>query len=121
MTSRPKRICAYPGCPTLTDRTYCERHRQNVRRQYDQYRGTPAQRGYGYKWRKYREQLLAEHPICEVCGRPATDVDHRIAVMGPADPLFWEPANHQALCHGCHSQKTAAENGGFGNPRKAKG
>ncbi len=122
MPSRPKKICAYPGCPTLTDRTYCERHRQNVRRQYDQYRGTPAQRGYGYKWRKYREQFLAEHPICEQCwAEPATDVDNISPVIGPDDPLFWDPTNHRALCHSCHSKKTNKFDGGFGNPRKPRG
>lgn len=29
--------------------------------------------------------------------------------------LFWERRNHQSLCDGCHSRKTATEDGGFGN------
>ena len=119
MPMRPKKICNHPGCSTLTDRTYCEKHRQTVRRHYDQQRGTPAERGYGYRWRKYREQFLIDHPICEKCWvKPTSDVDHIIAVNGPDDPLFWEPSNHQARCHSCHSRKTASENGGFGNARK---
>jgi 5-methylcytosine-specific restriction protein A len=30
--------------------------------------------------------------------------------------LFWDGANHQALCKPCHSTKTAREDGAFGNP-----
>nr|DAK90259.1 MAG TPA: HNH endonuclease bacteriophage, HNH Endonuclease, DNA.52A [Caudoviricetes sp.] len=29
---------------------------------------------------------------------------------------MWDQSNWQALCHECHSRKTAKENGGFGNP-----
>lgn len=28
---------------------------------------TAAQRGYGYKWQKAREQFLREHPLCLTC------------------------------------------------------
>ncbi|KAE8545359.1 hypothetical protein F6453_2331 [Marinobacter nauticus] len=29
--------------------------------------------------------------------------------------LFWDDSNWQALCHSCHSEKTASEDSGFGN------
>lgn len=45
---------------------------------------------------------------------PATDVDHIIPHKGNED-LMWDEENLQALCHACHSRKTAAEDGGFGN------
>lgn len=122
MPSKPLRFCSYPGCSELVTSGKCEKHKQQTRRQYDQQRGTPAQRGYGYAWRKYREQFLNDHPVCEKCWvEPATDVDHIIAVSGPDDPLFWEQSNHQALGHRCHSRKTASENGGFGNAAKPRG
>lgn len=41
------------------------------------------------------------------------DVDHIVAVNGPADPLFWDRKNHQGLCESCHSYKTATQDGGF--------
>jgi 5-methylcytosine-specific restriction enzyme A len=44
----------------------------------------------------------------------ATDVDHVQAVSGPEDKRFWDHDNHQALCHGCHSYKTATKDGAFG-------
>lgn len=46
------------------------------------------------------------------CGRTATHVDHRVArSSGGTDDL----RNLRSLCHGCHSAKTARQDGGFGN------
>ena len=75
-------------------------------------RPTFHQRGYTWAWRKYRLQFLQDHPLCEHClelgvTTEATDVDHIIDHKGEAK-LFWLPENHQALCHSCHSKKTAA-------------
>ncbi len=114
--------CGWPGCPKLAEpgHRYCAEHEKLARagsqREYDQRRGTAAQRGYGARWRRLRRMFLNAHPICadpfgvhakagEVV--PATDVDHIIAKRcGGTDT--WE--NLQALCHSCHSRKTAAEN-----------
>lgn len=122
MPRRPKKPCAHPGCPELVEagERYCKVHKRQEQKRYDQQRGTAAQRGYNSRWRRYREWYLKQHPLCVQCqkeGRliPATDVDHIIPVSGPDDPLFWDEKNHQALCHSCHSRKTAKENGGFGN------
>lgn len=78
---------------------------------YDQQRGTSSDRGYGARWRKYALQFRRENPVCMVpkCVNPSTDVDHKRRVSGPDDPCFWDPENHQALCHSCHSAKTAHE------------
>lgn len=75
----------------------------------DQQRGSAAARGYDRKWRFIRFAYLKQHPLCVDClakGRtePATDVDHIIAkAKGGGD----EWANLRALCHACHSRKTA--------------
>jgi 5-methylcytosine-specific restriction endonuclease McrA len=37
------------------------------------------------------------------------DLDHIHPVTGPDDPAFYDPANHQSLCHACHSAKTMSE------------
>jgi 5-methylcytosine-specific restriction enzyme A len=77
----------------------------------DMDRGSAAERGYGYRWQKYRKAYLAEHPLCCECwckGVAKASVivdhirDHRGNVM-----LFWAPDNHQALCVEHHSAKTA--------------
>ena len=115
---RPLRPCAHPRCPELVESGCCPPHqvkRQELARAVDRRRGSAASRGYGARWRRYREWFLERHPVCACgCEKPATDVDHIVPVSGPDDPRFWDPTNHQALTHECHSAKTATEDGGFG-------
>jgi 5-methylcytosine-specific restriction protein A len=81
-------------------------------------RATASQRGYGHNWRKLRTLVLAEEPLCSIClVASATEVDHIIPHKGD-DYLFWLRKNLQGLCKSCHSKKTAAEDGGFGNRQK---
>lgn len=94
------------------------------KRSEDRRRGTAAERGYDGRWRKARRAFLSrpENVLCRSCasrGRmvEAECVDHVEPHKG--DPvLFWDQTNWQPLCHACHSTKTAAEDGGFGNQRK---
>jgi 5-methylcytosine-specific restriction protein A len=83
-----------------------------------------AKRGYDRRWRKLRAMHLVSEPLCRTClanGKPvgANVVDHIIPHEGQADPLFWDPENLQSLCVRCHNRKTAREDGGFGNVKKA--
>jgi 5-methylcytosine-specific restriction enzyme A len=120
MPRRAKRPCSHAGCPELIEAGCCPRHTQaraEERRRQDRQRGSAAARGYGSRWRRYRAWFLAlpENVLCACgCGRLSTDVDHIQAVTGPDDRLFWEPTNHQALAHECHSRKTVREDGGWG-------
>lgn len=88
--------------------------RQHAAKQQER-RGSAWSRGYDNHWKRYREIFLRNHPLCRECAKdgklaPATDVDHIKSVRnGQDDPLFWEPSNHQPLCHRHHSQKTARE------------
>ena len=110
MAMLPKKPCRHPGCPKLVERGYCSDHAGL----YDQRRGSPASRGYGHSWRKLRALFLKRHPLCCVCGREATDVDHIVPkAMGGADD--W--SNLQALCHEHHSGKTAQQSSGWGSIR----
>ena len=75
-----------------------------------------SKRGYGGSWRRWRLMVLAEEPLCREClaaGRvtPATDVDHIVPL---ADGGTNERGNLQALCHSCHSRKTARQSSGWG-------
>ncbi len=80
-------------------------------------RASAAQRGYGHKWQKAREQWLREHPLCTMhadLGRvvPATVVDHKIPHRGDFK-LFWDRKNWQSLCKLCHdAHKQRQEKGG---------
>lgn len=92
---------------------YCDIH-QSETYKYDKHRLNSYARGYDHRWRKYRKWFLEHHPLCEVCGAPASVVDHIIPHKGNYN-LFWDTTNHQALCKMCHDIKTAKEDGGFGN------
>ena len=48
---------------------------------------------------------MAREPLCEECGKPATDVDHIVPRSRGGAPF--DPANLQSLCASCHSAKTA--------------
>lgn len=91
------------------------------RRAYFRLRGSTAKRGYDWRWKKLRAAYLAQHPLCECgCGHAATVVDHKRAHGG--DPaLLYDWDNLQALTKPCHDRKTAARDGGFGNPVKPAG
>lgn len=114
MPARFKRECRKNGCHTLTSNAngYCDEHQSELYG-YDEKRLNSCKRGYDAKWRKYRRWFLERHPLCNICGAPATVVDHIVPHKGDKE-LFWDINNHQALCKHCHDVKTVREDGGFG-------
>ncbi len=113
MPSKPLKPCNSKGCPNLTRERYCEHHQQ-LNQNYDEHRGTAAQRGYGARWQKARTYFLSKHPICVRCIDIATVVDHITPHKGDMN-VFWDRSNWQPLCKPCHDRKTVKEDGGFGN------
>lgn len=83
-------------------------------RQHDA-RPNSAARGYDRRWRKLRLAVLWEEPVCMICHRQRSHhVDHIIArEKGGTDSR----ENLRGVCHGCHSRKTVAEDGGLGRGR----
>lgn len=65
-------------------------------------------------WKTFRAAILAERPKCERCPNRSQHVDHIRARRRGGAP--YDRKNVMALCHSCHSTKTAAMDGGFGNP-----
>lgn len=117
LANRLKRECRKLGCLNLTDSKggYCTEHSNETYLRYDRQRLSSKERGYNYRWTKYRSWFLRLHPICAKCGRAAASVvDHIVPHKGD-DVLFWAADNHQALCKRCHDIKTSSEDGGFGN------
>ena len=52
-------------------------------------------------WRQLREQILARDlGVCVLCGEPATDVDHVIAVQDGGS----DHRNLRSLCAVCHAE-----------------
>ena len=85
------------------------------------HRPTAAARGYDAEWAAISKSFLEAHPMCAHCmasGKyvAAVNVDHIRPHCGD-NGLRLDLANLQALCQRCHSHKTAAEDGGFGNAR----
>ena len=104
MPNRPP-VHRSPGVQTTAER----------RAAYDAARPSPS-RIYGRRWRKLRLAYLAVHPLCECgCGYAASVVDHKRPHNGDAALLYaWD--NLEAMTKPCHDRKTAARDGGFGNP-----
>jgi len=107
MPKKPKRPCAFSGCPNLCDGQYCEEHRVQERRKYDQYQRSPlVNKRYGRAWRRVRDKYKYEHPYCEQCYIfgiivPVEEVHHIVPVsQGGAH----DPSKLLSLCLSCHNK-----------------
>ena len=119
MPRKPKKPCRYPNCPELTENTYCEKHRQEMEKQYNKYkRDRGAQKFYQSKeWKAVRRVKLNNNPLCEECMRQgkyvrATMVDHIVPIKQGGKAL--DIQNLQSLCNSCHSKKSIEEGSRFG-------
>jgi len=114
MPWKVKKPCAYPGCPELTHERYCEKHKQVVDRQYNQFeRDKESQKFYeSVAWRRLRRIKLETNPLCEDCGKvKATTADHIVPIKQGGAAL--DIANLQSLCGSCHSKKSVKEGSRF--------
>jgi 5-methylcytosine-specific restriction enzyme A len=114
MARRSLAVCAEPGCPELSTRSYCEEHERQRERQ----RGTRTQRGLGDDWIRLRDRIVRQHVAahgwtCPGHGRPPHPVepgkltgDH-IVPRSVAPDRRLDPANVQVLCLSCNSRKGA--------------
>lgn len=112
MPHRALRPCSRSGCPNLTSGRYCQAD-QHLTKQWDQQRGSAAQRGYGSKWQKASKAYLAKHPWCAECLRagrhtPATLVDHVTPHRGDMK-VFWDSSRWQSMCDYDHNVKRQRE------------
>lgn len=124
----PTRAKPHNPFPKVVRRHIAAHHQRREHARHAQ-RFNAHQRGYTREWRKVSRAFLQANPVCSgfdsICEerglvRPATEVDHIVPHRGNMR-IFWDQTNWQALCHTCHSRKTAREDGGFGRPvtRKA--
>ena len=127
---RTPRPCPHPGCPHLIAPGgdcadgHGQAKRRKAQQRTDATRPSAARRGYGRAHRnRFRPAVLTRHPICVECGeQPSVHADHwpltRTELirrgLDPNDPRYG-----RGLCGPCHSSKTARNDGGFGNERRA--
>ena len=117
MPRKPKKPCAFPGCPKLTEGKYCEEHRKVAAKRYETEERDPATRTrYGSAWRKVRKAYAEQHPLCEEClkaGRyvPVEHVHHKTPLAEGGTNDF---SNLMSLCKSCHSKIHAERGDSFG-------
>lgn len=107
MPKKPKKPCAWPGCPELTDETYCPKHKAQSAQEYDRYRRDPeSAKRYGYRWRQIRAAYLRHHPLCERCLSQQrvtlADMVHHIRPLSEGGTH--QTDNLMALCNACHNE-----------------
>ena len=116
MPRRPKHPCAYPGCPELTEKRYCEVHTKVMNKRYEtQKRNPETSKRYKGSWHKIREAYKASHPYCEICYKrwveagcppnlipPLTEHVHHILPLSEGGTHAM--SNLQSLCKSCHSR-----------------
>ncbi|MEM7806488.1 MAG: HNH endonuclease signature motif containing protein [Planctomycetota bacterium] len=69
------------------------------------WRPSPAARGYDSDWRRARNSYIADHPLCECCGKLAQSVDHRLPLSAGGARL--DESNLRSLCEACHNAASA--------------
>ena len=128
MPTAAMHVCAGAGCRVAVPHgeRWCPSCAREYQAQDRERRGRADERGYTHRWRRYRAAFLHAHPLCAECQRQgrttaARVVDHVRPHRGDQQ-LFWDPANHEALCDytspwNCHGRKTAAQDGAFGRKR----
>ena len=116
----PKKPCKYPGCPNLTEKTYCEEHEKEMNRAYEKYgRDKAVRRKYGRAWKRIRDKYVSQHSFCERCfekGRlvPVDEVHH---IKPLSEGGTHDQGNLIALCKSCHA-KIHADRGDYQGSKK---
>ena len=107
MPRKPKKPCAYPGCPKLTDGLYCEEHKKITNQLYEKYgRKYKRSERYGSAWQKVRTRYVKLHPFCELCFEEGyighADIVHHIKPL--AEGGTNDESNLMSVCFHHHEQ-----------------
>ena len=105
------RICAC-GAIVKGKCAACVKKRQVTQ---DQFRGSPAERGYDHQWKKLSLRFRKHNPLCQRCnmkGRVTIgeDVHHIKPIHShPELRLVWD--NLMTVCRECHREIERENNG----------
>ena len=107
MPSLPMHFCNKAGCNKLTRNRFCEEHAAKERKEYDDTRATPAERGYDSQWKKFRKIYVAAHPLCAMCEARGkltrTEIVHHIVPLEENGSKYDED-NLISICFNCHEK-----------------
>lgn len=98
--------------------------REQVRKEYDQRRGSARERGYDKQWESFRAWYFSFpcNVLCACgCGQLAEELDHIEGFEGKHDPKRLDLLNVAGLTGDCHKRKTILCNKGFGNRMTPEG
>ncbi len=121
MPWKPKKPCAFQGCPELTSGRFCEKHQKEENKRYEKYQRNPetAQR-YGTQWRKIRALHVKSHPFCQECMKhdKFTRVEevHHIVPLSQGGTHAHD--NLMSLCKSCHSKISVADGDRWGTKNR---
>ena len=102
MALAPSRWCV--RC-RMAHNARCELSARQGRQEADRQRGGSSERGYDAAWQRFRVWFLSHYPLCSDCSEIATEVHHKHRLRDGGAKL--DEANCMALCHVCHSRRTA--------------
>jgi len=112
MPYKPKKPCAFAGCPNLTNDRFCEQHKQSENRRYNKYQRDPqSSKRYGGRWKEISKAYRQAHPLCELCLldnrlTAAVLVHHKCKLTAGGTNDY---DNLQSLCRECHSRLHAEQ------------
>lgn len=108
MPVRPRRPCNHPGCRELTTERFCDNHKREKRKQYDEQRGDFRKRGYSSIWDKVRRLKVMKDPLCEICLKEdkitPVEIVHHIKPMDERPDLLLDMDNLQSVCRYHHAR-----------------
>lgn len=58
------------------------------------------------EWRRFRQLILSERPVCQDCDRAPATEPHHVRKASECPERFFDPTNVLALCRGCHAKRT---------------
>lgn len=80
MPRKPKKPCAYPGCPRLTEGRYCEKHQKERNAQYEKYGRDhkTTKRRYGKNWQVINDRIPGDvNTVGIAFWRCEINIEHR--------------------------------------------
>lgn len=121
MPYKPAKPCRHPGCPELTREIFCDKHRKEENKIYNQYKRDELSRTFyrTKQWQDIRRIKLNNSPFCEECMKNGKVVlgkivDHIVPIKQGGAP--YDLSNLQTLCWSCHSRKSIEEGSRYGKP-----
>lgn len=114
MALRPRKPCAFRGCPKLTRSTYCEDHvgqQAEETKYYNKHVRDKTKNSFysSYDWQKTRDFIKnRDMGLCQECLRNGRvnmgDIVHHIIPYEIAPERAHDITNLEYVCHGCHNK-----------------